>query len=290
MIEVDASTSDAVSRHYDELDALYRRIWGDHLHHGFWVRGDESQPAAVRLLVDLVAGELGLSAGERILDVGSGYGAAARQVALDYGANVTAVTVSARQHAYAVQQPAPHADVSYVLSDWLENDLPSGHFDAAYAIESASHMSDLQRFIGEVRRVLRPGGRFVLCVWAAAEEPTHRQVRTLLEPICRDGRLRCLPAVSEYVDALEKAGFVVQDFQDLTRRVRPTWTFALRNTLREVIAHPRLAFPLFRRESEQRTFLATMLRIAAAYRVSAMRYGLLRATRPETGRTPANLA
>jgi tocopherol O-methyltransferase len=34
---------DAVALHYDELDHFYRDVWGDHVHHGLWLRGDEAR-------------------------------------------------------------------------------------------------------------------------------------------------------------------------------------------------------------------------------------------------------
>src|SRR5205085_1479125 len=40
-------TGEAVARHYDELDHFYRNIWGEHVHHGLWRRGDESPEIAV---------------------------------------------------------------------------------------------------------------------------------------------------------------------------------------------------------------------------------------------------
>jgi tocopherol O-methyltransferase len=57
--------------HYDELDAFYRELWGDHVHHGLWRTGREPAAVAVVQLVDLVAERLGLRAGERVVDIGA---------------------------------------------------------------------------------------------------------------------------------------------------------------------------------------------------------------------------
>jgi tocopherol O-methyltransferase len=37
----------AVAAHYDELDDLYRALWGTHLHNGYWLSGSESPEQAV---------------------------------------------------------------------------------------------------------------------------------------------------------------------------------------------------------------------------------------------------
>jgi energy-coupling factor transporter ATP-binding protein EcfA2 len=52
-----------VAEHYDELDVAYRRVWGDHVHHGYWRTGRESAAEAVEALVRLVEARLDLEPG-----------------------------------------------------------------------------------------------------------------------------------------------------------------------------------------------------------------------------------
>ncbi len=275
-----------VTRHYDELDRFYRQIWGEHVHHGLWMTGRESYGTAVSQLVDVVAAEAEITAGDEVLDVGSGYGAAARQIALDYGAHVTAITGSPAQHEYARRKRPSAENPTYVLGDWMQNSLPTEHFDAVYAIECASHMPDVQQFAREAVRVLRPGGRLVVCVWTATETTTQRQVRYLLEPICREGRLAHLSTATEYVDAIEQVGAVVTEFHDLTSNVRRTWPVAIGRTINRLVTHPRLLRYLLDSRSSQRIFLLTMVRIWVAYRVGALRYCLVKAYRPHDASLP----
>nr|MBA2242711.1 methyltransferase type 11 [Chthoniobacterales bacterium] len=49
-----AITRENVVSHYDELDHFYRDVWGDHVHHGLWLRGDETHDEAVRQLAELI--------------------------------------------------------------------------------------------------------------------------------------------------------------------------------------------------------------------------------------------
>ena len=63
-----------VAGHYDELDRVYREVWGEHVHHGFWQRGDESIAQATDALTDLVAGHLAITPGSALIDIGCGYG------------------------------------------------------------------------------------------------------------------------------------------------------------------------------------------------------------------------
>ncbi len=73
-----------VAGHYDELDRFYREVWGEHLHHGLWTTGRESVDTAVRALIHEVARRAGVEPGQRVVDVGMGYGGTSRVLASDY--------------------------------------------------------------------------------------------------------------------------------------------------------------------------------------------------------------
>ena len=64
-----------VSGHYDELDRVYREVWGEHVHHGYWRSGDERTSEAVDALADLVGEHMEPEAGQHFCDIGCGYGA-----------------------------------------------------------------------------------------------------------------------------------------------------------------------------------------------------------------------
>ncbi len=261
----------AVAAHYDELDRFYRDVWGEHVHHGLWLRGDESRAEAVINLTERVAREAGEA--RAVVDIGCGYGATARWLA-ERGAEVTAMTLSPAQFAIAVERNEGRANPQFLLGDWLENDLADEMFDAAIAIESSEHMPSKPEFFRQAARVLRPGGRLVICAWLAAEDPSPRAERWLLEPICREGRMPELGSASEYETLAGKAGFSLRNFDDITRQVERTWPSIVRILLAKFLTEPRYLRFLFNPHEGNRVFALTILRIWIAYRVNAMRYGL----------------
>lgn len=272
---------DAVERHYGDLDRWYREIWGEHVHHGLWTRGDESAEEAVEALVRRVADEAAIGPGSEVVDIGSGYGATARQLARERDARVTALTLSPTQHRIALERgPVRPGSPRYLLGDWLANELASESFDAAIAVESSTHMPDLGRALAEAHRVLRSGGRFVACVWLAREGAGGPERRHLLEPICREGRLARLTTAEEYTAALERAGLAVTGVEDLSRRVRRTWTLCIAGALRRIAADPEARRFLLDRAQPERVFARTLVRIWTAYRTGSLRYGLFTAERP----------
>jgi tocopherol O-methyltransferase len=270
----------AVADHYDDLDLFYREVWGEHVHHGLWLAGDETPARAAVQLVERVAAGLALAPGERVVDVGCGYGATARLLAREYGARVTALTVSARQHAYATAADAAPGGPRYLLCDWLASGLPDAHFDAAVAIESTEHMADKAAAFREAYRVVRPGGRVAVCAWIAREGARPWAVRTLLEPICREGRLAGMGTEAEYRALLGGAGLVVDGAEELSAQVKGTWPRCAAGVATRVVRDPRYRRFLASARNPNRVFALTLLRIWAAYEVGAMRYLLFTAHRP----------
>ncbi|UKA76489.1 class I SAM-dependent methyltransferase [Arthrobacter sp. FW306-07-I] len=260
----------AVADHYDELDPIYRRVWGEHVHHGLWATGRETPGEAVEALVDAVGDRLELMPGQACVDIGCGYGSTARRLAVSRGVRVTGFTLSAEQARYAAAHPVPGVDTE--VSDWLDNGLADASADAAWAIESSEHMVDKPRFFAEAHRVLSPGGRLVICAWLAGNGASGWKVRHLLEPICREGRLPSMGTREEYEAMATAAGFTVTGYEDVSRRVARTWPICAGRLMKALLTDRetrRLALGARNRSS----FLG-IPRLILAYRTGAMRYGI----------------
>jgi len=266
-------SSAAVADHYDELDEFYRDVWGDHVHHGLWLDGNESHTEATLKLVRRVAERARIGAGTRVCDIGCGYGATARMLAVDYGAEVTGVTVSPAQCEYAARHAAP--GVSVVLGDWLRNPLEDARFDVAIAIESTEHMPDLAGFFAQAARVLRPGGRLVVCAWLAHPRASLSQRKLLLEPACREGRMAHIGLCSEYRRLFEETGFAVEREEDVSQEVKRTWPICAWGFTTRLAREPRYARFLFNKHRRNRVFALTIFRIWMAFETGALRYGIL---------------
>ena len=272
-------TVDDVARHYDELDTFYREIWGDHLHHGYWEMGSESADEAVKALIELAARNANIKGDDRVCDVGCGYGATAAYLADRFGADVTGITLSKTQFTYAEERYASNK-CRFVLGDWLENDFGDGAFGVVTGIECLSHMTDKRRFFEEAFRVLEPGGKLVLFTWLAGDRATDREIRWLLEPICREGRLPSMASMTDLVELGEAAGFVEIETEDLTSRVRRTWGICAKRLAAKLSTDGRYLRYLFDSSSSDRAFFGGIGRIWIACRTGAMSYGLFVASKP----------
>lgn len=269
----------AVAAHYDELDDLYRDLWGTSLHHGYWITGQESPEQAVANLTRLVAERAEVHAGDQVCDLGCGYGVVALTLNREYRAHVTGLTVSQSQYRYASAAVAGNNDVEFLLRDALHSGLPREVFDAAIAVESSEHMPDKPRFFAETHRLLRPGGRFVVVAWLTRDQPASRESKHLLEPICREGCLPSMGSAAEYHAMLENAGFHDLTFLDLTASVKKTWTVCALRLARRFVVDSALRRRLRDPRFTNRSFAKSVFRIRLAYETGAMRYGLFAARR-----------
>jgi tocopherol O-methyltransferase len=270
-----------VAAHYDDLDRFYREIWGEHVHHGLFTSRATTPQEATRKLVDVVAEQARIQPGDAVCDVGCGYGATACLLAKEYQARVTALTISRAQHAYAIALDPAAENPTFLLRDWLENDLPADSFDAVIAIESSEHMPDLAAFFHEAQRVLRPGGRLVVCAWLSREQSRAWEKRWFVEPICREGRLRGMESAGEYQRLARASGLVPVAFQDVSRQVKKTWPICAGRVARALVREPANRRYLLRDGGPNRIFALTLLRIWLAYEIGSMRYGILTFRMPE---------
>lgn len=263
-----------VAAHYNDLDRFYRAFWGEHVHHGLFTNRGMTPEEATRALIEVVADRARIRQGMTVCDIGCGYGATSRVLARERGANVTALTISQAQHEYARTVDPGSENPTYLLRDWLHNDLPAASFDAAIAIESSEHMPDLAVFFQEAARVLQPGGRLVVCAWLTRDPLGAHEHRWLIEPICREGRLRGMETAAEYERLARSAGLEPQGFEDVSRSVAKTWPICAGRVIKGFVDRP--ADRRFLLDGgPNRVFALTLFRIWLAYATGAMRYGIL---------------
>ena len=118
--------------------------------------------------------ELGLRPGDRVVDVATGTGGLAVEMARAGAAAVTGCDLNERMLSVARRRAARSAQIDFVQCDATELPFPAGAFDAAAIGFAIDDMPDRAACIGEVRRVLRPGGRIALLELSQPETPTIR--------------------------------------------------------------------------------------------------------------------
>src|SRR6266478_4298446 len=147
-----------VIKHYDLVSPYYRSLWGEHLHHGYWIRGDESKEKAQFQLIEHLAQLAGVRPGSDILDIGCGFGASSLYLAKRYNASVTGITISSVQVEMANQAAArAQLDTKFLLRDTEAMNFQK-QFDVLSSVASISHCQNLESFFASAAKLLKPGG------------------------------------------------------------------------------------------------------------------------------------
>jgi len=165
-------SSGTVASAYDAWtqDKLLERLWGEHIHLGFYPPGKKNidfRKAKVQFVHELVkwSGLDKLPKGSRILDVGCGIGGSSRILAEYYGFNVTGITISPAQVKRARELTPNRLNCDFQVMDALDLKFKDGTFDAVWSVEAGAHMNDKTKFADEMMRTLRPGGYLALADW-----------------------------------------------------------------------------------------------------------------------------
>ena len=148
-------------RHYDLGNDLFEAMLDSRMIYscGYWANSDTLDEAQTAKL-DLVARKLMLEQDMRILDIGCGWGGAARYFAEVYGVEVVGITVSEQQLLLG-QEIVAGLPVELRLQDYRELD---GTFDRIYSIGMFEHVGhkNYRTFFDVVKRCLDDGGLFLL--------------------------------------------------------------------------------------------------------------------------------
>jgi tocopherol O-methyltransferase len=215
-----------VIEHYDVMSPYYYSLWGEHLHHGYWVHGNETKEAAQIQLVEYLALRANVHPGSRVLDIGCGFGGSSLYLAKQYGTITTGITISPVQVEIANRAAAKaELDAKFLLMD-AETMHFAQPFDLLWSIESISHYQDPRKFFHSAVNFLRPGGTFALTDWFQKENLSTAERKKYIEPI-EKGMLVELRTMDDYAGFLASSGLRIVHRQVLTPNCSKTWDLCL---------------------------------------------------------------
>ena len=220
----------AVRFHYDIGNDFYS-LWLDRqmvYSCAYFARGYESLHEAQAAKLEHVCRKLRLERGERLLDIGCGWGALAVHAARHHGARVTGITLSEAQAAFARNRMAREGVADRVKIEVRDYRTLDGEerFDKIASVGMVEHVGQarLPDYFGAAFRVLAPGGLFLNHGIVNLETA---KPRSLLDPLWRriwqrdqfiqryvfpDGRL--VPTV-DIIGSAEAQGFELRDVESL---------------------------------------------------------------------------
>jgi cyclopropane-fatty-acyl-phospholipid synthase len=207
----------AVRHHYDVSNRFYELVLGPTMVYScaYFATPDDTLEAAQERKLDVICRKLHLRKGERLLDIGCGWGALVMHAATHYGVRGVGVTLSEPQANLARERVARAGlseRVEIRVQDYREiHDAP---FDKIASVGMYEHVgrAELAHYADTVARLLRPGGLFlnhgITRLVPHAPEPDPFISRYVFP----DGELHPL---ADVVGALQSASLEVRDIESL---------------------------------------------------------------------------
>jgi MPBQ/MSBQ methyltransferase len=225
----------SVAAAYDRWtnDQLLERLWGEHIHLGYYGlprRRRDFRQAKVDFVEALAhwSGLDQLPPGSRLLDVGCGIGGSSRLLAQRYGFELLGVSISPGQISRAQALTDAPGPCRFAVMDALALDLPDASFDAVWTVECAPHIADKQRFANELLRVLKPGGLLVAADWNQRDDrqrPFNGLESWVLEQLRVQWAHPAFSSIASFSANLEASGQPLEQLRtgDWSRETLPSW-------------------------------------------------------------------
>merc|ERR1712071_244723 len=220
---------------YDRSSALWEEVWGEHMHHGYYVPENRTdhQQAQIDLIDEVLkwASVDDANPPQSIVDVGCGIGGSSRHIARKYGGIAQGITLSpyqAKRGNELAKEQGLENNAFFQVADALNQPFDDNSFDLVWSLESGEHMPDKEKFAKELFRVAKPGGRVIIVTWCHRdlkedEKSLTKKEKKLLDAINRAYYLPEWCSVSDYVDILGKEGAQNIKREDWSYIIAPFW-------------------------------------------------------------------
>ena len=212
-----SSSTTAAREYYNSpsADTIYYTIWGGNdIHIGIYSSADDSITVASQRTVERMAESVqAISPDTRVLDLGSGYGGAARYLARRYGCKVTCLNLSEVQNERnrsLTAQAKLEGLIEVVDGDFERLPFADGTFELIWSQDSFLHSSNRAAVVSEISRVLVPrGGAVVFTDPMAAEAPSEE----VLAPLKQRLSIGTFGSRALYENEFAKHGFHEDAFE-----------------------------------------------------------------------------
>lgn len=199
-----------IHAHYDLGNPFYQLWLDDTMNYSsaLFEHPDQDMTDAQHAKVRRALRMAGVQPGDRVLEIGCGWGALAETAIAEFGATLTGVTLSTEQLAFA-QRRNPGADLR--LQDY--RDISDGPYDAICSIEMVEAVGReyWDTYFGSLARLLKPGGRACIQSIAIRDDLFDRYIAgtDFIQQYIFPGG--CLPSPSQFRAAAQRAGLQVVD-------------------------------------------------------------------------------
>lgn len=225
---------------YDRSSQLWENVWGEHMHHGYYVPTDRTDHQQAQIdMIDEILKWAGADGAKEMVDVGCGIGGSSRHISRKFGCTTRGVTLSpyqAKRGNELAKEQGLEDKCSFQVADALQMPFPDNSFDLVWSLESGEHMPDKNTFVNELFRVAQPGGRIIIVTWThrdleEGETSLTRKEERLLAAINRAYYLPRWCSGQEYINLLKSHGATDVKREDWSYIIAPFWKAVIKSSL-----------------------------------------------------------
>ena len=211
---------------YDAISSHFHDLWGEHLHHGYWIRGDETKERAQIQLIEHLAQVANIRSGHTVLDIGCGTGASSVYLSKRYKVAATGITISPVQVDLAKKAALKEeVNATFLLMDAeaMKFEKP---FDVVWSVESISHYQDIAKFFSSAAKLLKPDGAIAVIDWFKRPNLKPAEYKKEILPI-EKGMLVELKTMQEYEAWMRSNGLRIMRSEILNKNCAKSWDLGL---------------------------------------------------------------
>jgi tocopherol O-methyltransferase len=224
---INPSIREKVKRFYNTGSPFYLKVFGEHIHDGYYITGKESRRKAQENLIKLLAEKALLKKGSRVLDVGCGIGGSSIWLAKNYHASTVGITISPVQRDMAENLAREQmVNSSFLLMDAGEMDFTEP-FDAVWVVAALTHFPDQKQFLENAAQFLKKSGKLIIYDWTSGEDISAPANDPDIQEVIEGMVLDNIYPRSIYLKWLIDAGHRIVFSEDLTTRTVKTWDIEL---------------------------------------------------------------
>jgi len=212
---------DITQQYYDSHDAdnFYFHVWGgEDIHIGMYRPGDSISDASQRTVASMADMLQGVHSDSHLLDIGAGYGGAARYLVDRFSCKVDCLNLSQVENNRNIEKNKALGvsdRISVVTGNFEQLPFEADQYDIVWSEDAILHSDNKQKVFEEVNRVMKPGGQFIF------SDPMQRNdcPSDVLEPVLARIHLKEMGSVAKYKAFAEALGWEVISIKEMPEQL-----------------------------------------------------------------------
>jgi len=213
------TTGNSTRKYYKSMNNTYQQVYGKHLmlHYPFYREEGEGLEKRQNNLTDFCLSKLEMHPGQTFLEVGCGNGVQSVYIFERINPDkMIGIDLNPDNIALALKNKNGQPNLDFRVDDAQQLvSIPDQSVDVLLCIESAFHYPDKDLFLNQVKRVLKPGGQFVI-----ADITNKKHWRPYLSTRWKNNMSYHHWTEKKYRDAFQEKGLRIQTVENITETVK----------------------------------------------------------------------